>query len=774
MTTIHGKTRRLPLLATILAAFAAGSCDGNGVSGPPQSTALALTITAAAGVSADQGRLQIEGAARRTVTLQPGETREVELPAGSYNIALEGLTGGVVTSYFQRNNVTVTEGRLTSITATLSTFAGVAPTTASNATAGQPVTVSWSPVSGADSYDVEASLSESFSPLLAGQMVSGTSTQFTFEQTGVVFFRVRPRTRFNGAGQFSPASAGTQIRERVQSVEISPPSGSVEIGQTLALTATTRGPNNELLTGRTVEWSSNNTAVATVDGSGVVTGRSIGSATIQASSEGASAVAVILVVDAAVASVTVEPVSVTVALNGTADFVATARNGAGTIIPGAQFTWSSDDETVATVDGTGRATGVGGGVANIIATADGISGSGAMTVSAGVPPQVTSYEVVFAPINQACGVFQDFRTDERLTYTDADGNMNPFQSFVEPTSGPPQGIDSQFREEGATDWKEFGYQKQWDDEPGASGSSGGLDAVGTSCWDFTGEPAYLDFRVRIRDSNGNWSPWFEVRRKLPTQVVMNPEAQFTLGLGGARQIAATAFDEDGTQVPGDPINWSSYIGSPHATVSPTGTYTVSAASAGGLDWVAARGGYAHGLVAVQGAFVDGSWFSPGWFRPGIDLSKDATIPYMVRVYEGRQYTIKTEEDPNATSSGDIDLYIRFNETATLLLFDDFSADPALVEDIVWTAPADGTLSVLIHAFEAVTGALFRVEGEVIAPRSRESLAVPGAPRPEVGFAPDHREGLGGMLLPPALDERGPPRSPALVAPVTPARSSGGR
>ena len=294
MSTITKNTRRARVLAAVLAAFVFGSCDGDGVSGPPQSTALAFTITAAAGVTADQGRVQIEGTARRTVTLQPGETREIEVPAGTYQVALEGLTGGVVTSYFQRSNVSVTEGRLTSITATLSTFAGVSPTVPSSGVLGQPVTVSWAPVSGADSYDVEASSSDLFSPLLESQTVGGTSTQFTFSQAGVVFFRVRPRTRFNSAGPFSAASTG------------------------------------------------------------------------------------VTVADPAVAEVTVEPVSVTVPLNGTADFVATARSASGTIIPGAQFTWSSDDESVATVDGNGRATGVGGGVANIIA----LGGLPAGTVSA--------------------------------------------------------------------------------------------------------------------------------------------------------------------------------------------------------------------------------------------------------------------------------------------------------------------------------------------------------------------------------------------------------
>ncbi len=693
MSTTTKHTRRASVLTAVLAAFVFGSCDGDGVSGPPQSTALALTITAAAGVSVDQGRVLIEGTTNRTITLQPGDTREIELPAGSYNIALEGLTAGVVTSYFQRNNVSVTEGRLTSVTATLSTFAGVTPTVPSTGVLGQPVTVSWAPVSGADTYDVEASSSDLFSPLLESQTVGGTSAQFTFTQAGVVYFRVRPRTRFNGAGPFSTASLG------------------------------------------------------------------------------------VTVADPAIATVTVEPVSVTVPLNGTADFVATARSASGTIIPSAQFTWSSDDESVATVNGIGRATGVGGGITNIVATADGISGSGQITVSAGAPPQVVAYDVAFRPNNQACGIFQDFRTDERLSYTDADGNMNAFGTFVEPTSGPPTGIDSQFREEGASAWREFGYEKTWVDEAGSSGSSGGLDALGTSCWDFTGEPTYMDFRVRIRDSNGNWSEWFEVRRNLPAEVVIVPESQFNMVLGETRVLTATALDANGVQVPGDPINWSSYVGSPHAVVSPTGSYTVSPTSAGGLDYVAARGAYVYGIVAVQAGFSNGSWFSPGWLLGNISLTQSSSSLYMMRVYEGRVYTLTIDDDPGVTSTGDLDLFIRFGQTATLADHDDSSENAGHAEEIVWTAPADGMLSIMLYAFNGtspVAGARFGVSGGVVAPRSFESLATPGAARASVGFAPDDHEGQGGMLLPPAMGEWGPTPPLVEVRPTGPNASSGGR
>src|SRR2546426_892300 len=81
----------------------------------------------------------------------------------------------------------------------------------------------------------------------------------------------------------------------VASVTVSPPAPSVQAGQTVQLTATPKDASGAPLTGRTVTWASNNTAVATVSGSGLVSGVAVGSATITATSEGQSGTAALTV-----------------------------------------------------------------------------------------------------------------------------------------------------------------------------------------------------------------------------------------------------------------------------------------------------------------------------------------------------------------------------------------------------------------------------------------------------------------------------------------------
>jgi len=80
---------------------------------------------------------------------------------------------------------------------------------------------------------------------------------------------------------------------RVTSVTVSPTTVSVEVGQAVQLTATPQDASGSVLNERAVTWATSDDAVATVSGSGVVTGVAAGTATITARSEGSSGAAVV-------------------------------------------------------------------------------------------------------------------------------------------------------------------------------------------------------------------------------------------------------------------------------------------------------------------------------------------------------------------------------------------------------------------------------------------------------------------------------------------------
>ena len=144
-----------------------------------------------------------------------------------------------------------------------------------------------------------------------------------------------------------------------------------------------------------VTWASSNTAVATVNGSGLVSGVAAGPATITATSEGQSGMATVTVTNVPVATVAVSPVTAGVQVGATVQLTATPKDASGNPLSGRVVTWASSNTAVATVNGSGLVSGVVAGPATITATSEGKSGTAALTVTATVttPGTVTDLAV---------------------------------------------------------------------------------------------------------------------------------------------------------------------------------------------------------------------------------------------------------------------------------------------------------------------------------------------------------------------------------------------
>src|SRR5213596_1638269 len=81
----------------------------------------------------------------------------------------------------------------------------------------------------------------------------------------------------------------------VASVTVAPTSASVHVGDTLRLSATPWDSSGNILAGRSIAWTSDSTAVATVTSSGLVRAVAAGSSTIRATSEGRTGTAAVTV-----------------------------------------------------------------------------------------------------------------------------------------------------------------------------------------------------------------------------------------------------------------------------------------------------------------------------------------------------------------------------------------------------------------------------------------------------------------------------------------------
>jgi len=210
--------------------------------------------------------------------------------------------------------------------------------------------------------------------------------------------------------------------EPVDAVQVSPPTASVEVGQTAQFTATVRDKNGNTLTDRAVTWASSSNSVATVSSSGLATGVAEGTATITATSEGKVGSATVTVTPQPVASVEVSPTTLDLTVGQTGQLTATPKNASGEALTGRTVSWDSSDDGVATVDSNGLVTAVAAGSATVTATSEGQTGSADITVSLAVfNPQESvslSGDHSYQSVNIPAGVTVTASGDLNLTVSE--------------------------------------------------------------------------------------------------------------------------------------------------------------------------------------------------------------------------------------------------------------------------------------------------------------------------------------------------------------------
>jgi uncharacterized protein YjdB len=170
------------------------------------------------------------------------------------------------------------------------------------------------------------------------------------------------------------------LARAVSVVTLSPPSSSVEVGSSVQLSTRLTDSAGNLLSGRVVGYVSDNTAVATVSSTGLVTGVSAGTAQITARSEGRSGTATVRVVPQPVATVRISPPTARLTPGATVQLTAIPASAAGTVLGGRAVTWIGAPG-VATVSPSGLVTGIAPGTAIIFAQVEGVLGSATITVA---------------------------------------------------------------------------------------------------------------------------------------------------------------------------------------------------------------------------------------------------------------------------------------------------------------------------------------------------------------------------------------------------------
>jgi len=215
----------------------------------------------------------------------------------------------------------------------------------------------------------------------------------------------------------APTPSPTPASASLTTLQVSPGTTAIGAGAMQQFTATGKfsdGSSKDMTA--SVTWSSSDTAVATINSSGMATGIISGAVTITAKSGTVQGVAGLNVTVAAVnlSSINVSPAASSIPVNTTQQFKATGSytDGSSRDLT-ALVTWASTANAVATIDATGLATGVAAGPTTISATLGSVSGSTSLTIAA---PTIAALTVSPDGLTLGMGIKQQFTAT--AVYTD--------------------------------------------------------------------------------------------------------------------------------------------------------------------------------------------------------------------------------------------------------------------------------------------------------------------------------------------------------------------
>ncbi len=192
-----------------------------------------------------------------------------------------------------------------------------------------------------------------------------------------------------GSGVVDPGQGpGPGSPVPVWTVDVGPQVGPLQIGSSVQLSATPKDRQGTPLGGRLVTWQSQDTSVARVSPTGLMTARAGGATTVLARSEGKTGSLDVVVLPPTepqprpVATVVVRPTELTLPLGASTRLEVTLLAADGSELSGRLVTWTTTDAAVVFVEQDGVVRAGIGGVAWITATSEGVHGTAKVSVSA--------------------------------------------------------------------------------------------------------------------------------------------------------------------------------------------------------------------------------------------------------------------------------------------------------------------------------------------------------------------------------------------------------
>ena len=211
---------------------------------------------------------------------------------------------------------------------------------------------------------------------------SRTPTVAAIDANGVVTAASYGTTVITARSGGASATMNLVVQPGAASVVVFPSTSSLAIGATRPLTVVVSDNGGQAIPGRTIVFSSSNANIATVNASGVVIGVSQGSATITAEAvfDQVSGTARVDVTPVPVSSVSISPAGSQTVFNGLTLQLSAVLRDANNVIITRPVSWTTSNQSVATVSSTGLVTGVTLGSVQITAESEGKTASTQVTV----------------------------------------------------------------------------------------------------------------------------------------------------------------------------------------------------------------------------------------------------------------------------------------------------------------------------------------------------------------------------------------------------------
>jgi uncharacterized protein YjdB len=236
---------------------------------------------------------------------------------------------------------------------------------------------------------------------IATGMAAGTAT-ISAQSSGMTGSATLTVSASGGSG-----GGGGDAGKNLTSIAVTPLNPSVPVNTVQQLTASgsySDGSSADLTS--LVTWTSSVVSKANVNATGAVTGVAAGSASITAALNGISGSTTVTVTAPSITAISVSPDGLTLPIDITQQFVATATysDGSSQDLAGG-VTWSSSSTSVATIDNTGLASLLAAGTVTITAKVGSLSDTATVTV---VGAHLTSIAITPATPTMAAGTEQQF------------------------------------------------------------------------------------------------------------------------------------------------------------------------------------------------------------------------------------------------------------------------------------------------------------------------------------------------------------------------------